>query len=650
MKTRTASPGIPRWERLLPGLVCLLCSTLPSAALDVTGFTPAVNDRFDSGYPTAPVVNTSPFFIGAGYDFSGIGWDSTNATKSFALLSPRNYLVARHYGGATVLQFADNSGQLYSYNGQSVQDTGYGVVFDGQTAGDISVGTLATPVAASNNVTSYAFLDNVAYATSTSVVLYGHGNTGTDSPVVGQTTLVGMNTGTGHNSLLATGRANVQLVGGDSGSPDFIKWTDPTGAKQLTIVGNNAAIDTNNNYNILNFLGRQEVITAINSIMAPSGYAMRFVAYPTATLQDSGWSAPFNSTSYLGFDAALTSSRTVTVSTAVRGLIFNPGSSPFTLSSGTLSLGRGGINNYDTHAQNFSSSFILTDSQYWDGHSGGFNVSGDVNTNGQLLITQGSGAMNFSGVLSGTGSLAKDGSGILTLTGSNTYTGKTFLHNGTLLAKNATGSATGTGALTVEAGKLAGFGSIASNTTVQNGAHLTAGNFLDGVATPSLDPLTQSQNALAFTGNLTRNGALDFCLANLSELSGFTQIRLTGSSSLLTLGNTSSLTLSTQDFLGVADPNSSDAFWKSAHSWTLIDLPDATSASGVFSQVDLGTWTDGSFSLSYTGGSASNDITLSYTAVETVPEPSTQNLLAGASILLAAASRKWLRPRVTEKA
>jgi hypothetical protein len=55
-------PALP----LLTGWACY--------ALIVQDHDPAVNDRFASGYPDAPVLNTSAKFLGKGLDFSGVGW------------------------------------------------------------------------------------------------------------------------------------------------------------------------------------------------------------------------------------------------------------------------------------------------------------------------------------------------------------------------------------------------------------------------------------------------------------------------------------------------------------------------------------------------------------------------------------------------
>jgi autotransporter-associated beta strand protein len=86
----------------------------------------------------------------------------------------------------------------------------------------------------------------------------------------------------------------------------------------------------------------------------------------------------------------------------------------------------------------------------------------------------------FSGVISGTGSLAKSGKGSYDLTNANTYSGGTTVKAGTLLVDNTSGSATGTGAVTILSGALGGNGTIAGpvvigSDTAGNGSFLTPG-------------------------------------------------------------------------------------------------------------------------------------------------------------------------------
>lgn len=86
----------------------------------------------------------------------------------------------------------------------------------------------------------------------------------------------------------------------------------------------------------------------------------------------------------------------------------------------------------------------------------------------------------FSGVISGFGSLVKEGRGTYDLRNGSTYTGGTRIKEGTLLANNTNGSATGTGPVHVASGALGGTGTIAGPVTVGsntpgNGSFLTPG-------------------------------------------------------------------------------------------------------------------------------------------------------------------------------
>jgi autotransporter-associated beta strand protein len=100
-------------------------------------------------------------------------------------------------------------------------------------------------------------------------------------------------------------------------------------------------------------------------------------------------------------------------------------------------------------------------------------LSGPVALNGAttpILTNNNSGGTTLSGVISGGLGLTLRGTGTLTLEGANTYSGDTTVASGTLRLANLSGSATGSGAVTVEAGgRLTGSGSVAGILTV-NGA------------------------------------------------------------------------------------------------------------------------------------------------------------------------------------
>ena len=635
-----SSPALRRFTRpvmsVFAGIAAgLWLAVVPGAwALAITSYNPAVNDRFSSGFSSAPVPTLSGSFLGSGVDFSGVGWGSAVYTVAFGLISPRNYIGAVHYPGDITFKFLGGDGALHTYTEKTRTMTNYGVVFGGDTYGDLSVGTLTAPIPAADRVQAMPVLDMANY-TGAPVWMYGNGSNG---PRLAATTISSVVTSGSYYSYFKTPTTDSTLEGGDSGSPTFIPWTDPTGVKQLTIIGNNSGVDPS--YNWLNFISRPETVTAINNVLVPDGYALRWVADPTATwLGGHGAGGdqagtPLNWTngqipgtaSYLAFTSTTTSTFSISLSgstQSARGLIFS-GTTGFTISSGTLSLGRGGMNNFDSRVQTVNAGVTLADHQFWDGHSGGFNVTGNVETAGKLVVIQGSADSTITGAISGSGSLAKDGAGLLSLSGPNSYSGRTTLHNGVLLAANSAGSATGTGPVTVEAGILAGSGAVAGNTTVGAGAHVGGGRVsASGVYVP--DPLTQLNNVLSFGGDVTLNGFLDFSLGALDESMGFTELALTGSTAHLTLGNTAGFTLASTNFVGIGGPSSGLSFWNSPHAWTLIDVAGSNPVSGTFGTVSLGSWTQGSFSLATNAGAGGNNVQLSYQPNPT-PEPGSVSL------------------------
>ncbi len=103
----------------------------------------------------------------------------------------------------------------------------------------------------------------------------------------------------------------------------------------------------------------------------------------------------------------------------------------------------------------------------------------------------------YSGVLSGTGSLAKVGNGTLTLTGSNSYSGTTAVNGGTLLLNNAA-ALTASSAVTVNnsGSVLGGSGTISRPITVGPGAIIQGGTGVDGTTLTVSGSLTLADNSL----------------------------------------------------------------------------------------------------------------------------------------------------------
>lgn len=547
-------------------LCCLAAVCLPfsAVALQSTPYSEVVNNRFESGFPTSPVENTSGTFVGQGYDWSGVGWSASDGTKGFGFLSPQHYLVATHYGGAATINLNSSASGVISGNQSTVENTGYGLLLSGQP--DISLGTLSIPVAGSHQIARYAVLDlNPTSATNASynglsIFLYGRGPNGSSSPRIGAATIAStVNSGT--ETYFTTNRLDVQLQGGDSGSPAVHGWTNPNGGKELTMLGLNTGINDTSNF--MSFIGTSGAMGALNTRMNDDGFALRVAGNSSRTWVGSsntsignreswGLSRPASAPSdvYVSFNGSTAgSSRVVTVDTNhnLRGLYFlsTAASDDGFAFNGTsaLTIGRGGVTNYDNSRQVFNAPITLGDSQYWDGGSGGITAT-NINTNGRLLEATGSGANRINGVISGTGSVALS-SGRLELDGNSTYTGKTWVHAGTL---RVNGNIASSSQVVIGAeGRLSGIGVVS---TITGSGAVDPGNSAGILTAVSVNPSAGLDFNFEF-------GLLGSPVYGNASASGNDVLRLTGAtpfSSSLNASNAISI------FLDVANLSNNDTF------------------------------------------------------------------------------------------
>ena len=471
------------------------CSRISQALIITNGYSPAEDDRFSAGYAAVPAANTSGSFLAAGFDLSGVGWNLSDPTQSAALLSPRNLLEAAHYSmplNATGVQTATlgfvaaNSTVVTTNYVQSVTD------FSGS---DMVVGTLGYSMPSTIHVFSILDTGPGANYDNDPLLLYGHGTSSPlSSPRVGRNVLAGEISGSLGNQAYYTNDPTILNLAspesGDSQSPVFIPWTNPVTAQaELTIIG--AQYSTAGS----SFLPDPTRYQAINAAMAASGYALLWTPAAinsTWVPATNNWGTAGNwsgglpaSGSYILFDpatAVAASSRSVNLAAdrSVLGVYFNAGTpgATFTLGAGSvLTLGRGGLVNYASAAQTINCAVVLSDSQNWLAGSGGLAIGGTVINNGYLLSINTVGNSIVSGLITGTGGLAKDGAGMLTISTSQLYTGTTFVHAGVLNVTHPSGLAAGN--VSLDGGATVRFSQPSAQAATITSLSMAAGSTLD---------------------------------------------------------------------------------------------------------------------------------------------------------------------------
>lgn len=265
--------------------VAALTAAAPLSALIIQGGAiAAVHERFDSGFPGAPVPNPSGSFLGAGLDLSGVGWLTASPQLSLTLISPQHFVITDHTrpaNGASV-SFLNQAGVLKTYT----VDSTFTVLHAPGVNTDIAIGRLTAPISGSDLVASYPILSVPDYA-GLPLFVYGQGGrvgTNTLEAIFADVDMLpfGGGNAVADSTLFTTDfdavAGETQAQSGDSGSPTFY-----VAGATLALLGVHSAIDTAGDPDLTYDSFIPAYAAQINALLAIDGYSLQAIPEP-ATL------------------------------------------------------------------------------------------------------------------------------------------------------------------------------------------------------------------------------------------------------------------------------------------------------------------------------------------------------------------------------
>ncbi len=467
-------------------------------------------------------------FLGTGNLNLGTGGVTMNASRTVTVLNS-TLTVGGNIGGSTFGLTKAGAGNLVlagtnTYNGSTTVSEGT-LTLDFTTRGNNTTNII--------NSTSALVL---AGGTLNVIGVSGTGNTNSQT-FNGTTVNAGASTITGTMAVGSTTGLAIALGTTTRTAGGTLQVNKPTAGNVTGTFVNTNNVVTSNGIAYMTF-GTTDWANGTGTLSATAA-----ASYANNTA-NSTWAATTN----LRISSNITMSAARTLGT----LLYNGTTSNFTLNTGgfNLTVNTGGL----LMSSNATGNFTIT----------GGNIMGQASANDELVVIQNMAAgSNFTiaSKIINNGSngtiLTKSGTGELILNGTNTYSGNTYLNQGTLALGSNT--ALGTGTLVIDGGTLDA--TVTTNLTNNNAQNWT-GNF--GFA--GTNNLNMGTGAITMTGNrvvtvsgntLTEGGNISGTGFSLTK-NGTGVLMLTGGGSTYSGGtiiNNGVLEVSGNNALGAAGSN-----------------------------------------------------------------------------------------------
>jgi autotransporter-associated beta strand protein len=378
-----------------------------------------------------------------------------------------------------------SGGFSFNENSSAGDNVSYGL-------GSLSFNDNASAGSASFNNTGIDFFDNSSaddgVFTNATVVFHNNSTAGNGMFTTGR----GAGNGVGSVFVFDTasaGNANFSISG--SGGILFDMWGGTLSNATLTVNGGTSAFSDNFARILFSSTADHATLVAnggldlgeISFQVGATAAEATLIANPTTVTGGTGGSLEFSSGATAADSNITVNGAAVTGDMAEGVLTFQGG--PNTTAANATIVATGGSNGGSGGLVQFlpnslgetcriellgNSQLDMAADRDFDLTVGSLEGEGTVTLGGHALII-GSNNLStiFSGLIqdgTGVGAIAKIGTGTLTLSGANTYTGGTTITGGILFVSNISGSGTGTGAVSVNAGTLGGSGIIAGAVTV----------------------------------------------------------------------------------------------------------------------------------------------------------------------------------------